>query len=92
MAFYGRNNSMSIEHPRTGEDGHGDLADAVMSAVWKASSELHQEPFGLSNAELGISYPGEDIPSPGNFDPTIESYEQWKNGRRDRGAKIVDRL
>lgn len=92
MAFYGRNNSMSIEHPRTGEAGHGDLADAAMSAIWKASSEPHQEPFGIWARELGISYPGDEPLSLGSFDPTVESYSDWKNNHKARGAKSVGRI
>lgn len=37
QAFYGRNNSLSIAHERSALAGHGDLADAVATAVWAAS-------------------------------------------------------
>ncbi len=36
QAFFGRNNSLSIQHERVGS-GHADMADAVLSAVWNAS-------------------------------------------------------
>jgi hypothetical protein len=35
--YYSRSNSLSISHPRTSE-GHGDLADAVATAVFAASA------------------------------------------------------
>ena len=37
MAFYGRNNSLSIAHERSGA-GHADLSDAVATATWAAST------------------------------------------------------
>ncbi len=37
QAYYGRNNTLSISHERT-VAGHADLADAVVTAVWVASS------------------------------------------------------
>jgi hypothetical protein len=37
QAYYGRNNSLSISHERS-VAGHADLADAVVTAVWVASS------------------------------------------------------
>lgn len=37
-AFYGRNNSLSVQHERTAA-GHGDLADAVATAVFYTSQE-----------------------------------------------------
>ena len=38
-AFYGRNNSLSIQHER-GSSGHADLADAVCTAAWCASQQV----------------------------------------------------
>lgn len=38
QAYYGRNNSLSIAHERT-VSGHADEADAVVTAVWVASSK-----------------------------------------------------
>lgn len=37
QAYYGRNNTLSISHERS-IAGHADLADAVVTAVWVASS------------------------------------------------------
>jgi len=44
-AFYGRNNSLSIQHER-GPGGHGDLADAVATAAYYSGArvEAEQEP------------------------------------------------
>jgi hypothetical protein len=38
QAYYGRNNSLSISHERTAA-GHADESDAVVTAVWCASSK-----------------------------------------------------
>jgi hypothetical protein len=43
--YYSKSNSLSISHPRTSE-GHGDLADAVATAVFAASAR-HENQVGL---------------------------------------------
>jgi len=46
IAYYGKNNTMSIEHER-GADGHADLADATATSVYAASIDerIHQDTY-----------------------------------------------
>jgi hypothetical protein len=50
MAYYNRNNSLSISHERSAT-GHADEADAVCAAVWAASQE-RRAPVRRSPEEL----------------------------------------
>lgn len=53
-AFYGRNNSLSIDHERSAATGHGDLADAVATACWAASNEEDDPVVFVSNVFGGV--------------------------------------
>lgn len=44
VAYYGRNNALSIQHERT-RDGHADLADATITAVYAATQEVFAEGY-----------------------------------------------
>jgi hypothetical protein len=44
MAFYGRNNSVSISHERS-SSGHADAADAVASVAWGAAVDEGEEVY-----------------------------------------------
>jgi hypothetical protein len=45
QGFYGRNNALSIAHPRNSE-GHSDEADAISTAVFEITREEKQEDIG----------------------------------------------
>jgi len=54
-ASYGKNNTMSIYHDRTATGAHADKADAVATAVWRASSkERSVYPFFQTGTLAGI--------------------------------------
>jgi len=51
VGYYGRNNSLSIGHPRT-RDGHGDLADALATSAWAASGRPDAAMQALSDTDI----------------------------------------
>jgi len=56
VAFYGRNNALSIHHERT-QAGHGDLADATCAAIWAASGRGSTD-LAFSEADVDAAFSG----------------------------------
>ena len=51
QAFYGRNNSLSIQHERS-VSGHGDLTDACCTAIWAATGQPERLARAFSDADI----------------------------------------
>ncbi|MBA7529753.1 hypothetical protein ES705_21952 [subsurface metagenome] len=64
QAFYGRNNALSIAHPRDSE-GHADEIDAISTAVFEVTREQKEPEFVVEGSSAGrrlSSYAPEDAP------------------------------
>lgn len=87
LAFYGRNQTLSIAHPRDGT-GHGDLADAVATAVYQAGqpAEAREVRPGESPYNVPISQYGRAGSSWAFGEIQGETFEQ----RRARIQKELD--